>query len=228
MVRKCWGITEISVMEVAQVGVRTRAQALAMAAATSSASNKRRKANDGEIQISTSYFQLGSTTSEGLVIKPENSASSAPERNSSIPAVADVRCGSPSSDHTSVSCCSSNGSSKRFKSVDPEDERSEVEISTTYYSCAERETTPTPTSELQEESGDLDSTAKPYEADSRPRSAVEKKPSRARKMPPESELEEFFAEAEKKLKQEFTEKYNFDVEKEEPLVGRYEWVRVDK
>ncbi|KAF5752911.1 cyclin-dependent kinase inhibitor 7-like isoform X2 [Tripterygium wilfordii] len=220
MVRKCRGITEISVMEVAQVGVRTRARALDMADA-SSASRKRRKVSNGEIQISTtSYFQLGSssTTSGGFVVKPENSATSAPEQNSGRPAVEDVRCLSPSSDHASISCCSSNGSSERFKDVDPEDERAEVETSSN--SCAERETTPT--SELPEESGDLDSTAKPYKANSRPRSSVEKM------MPPELELEEFFAEAEKKLKQEFTEKYNFDVEKGEPLVGRYEWVRVDE
>ena len=58
----------------------------------------------------------------------------------------------------------------------------------------------TPSSELQAEPENLDSTSKPSEANSRRRSTVEK-------MPTEAELEEFFAAAEKKLQKKFAEKY---------------------
>ncbi|KAK1383295.1 Cyclin-dependent kinase inhibitor [Heracleum sosnowskyi] len=40
----------------------------------------------------------------------------------------------------------------------------------------------------------------------------------------EAELEEFFAAAEEKLRKQFTDKYNYDISKDEPLSGRYEWV----
>lgn len=46
------------------------------------------------------------------------------------------------------------------------------------------------------------------------------------KMPSMAELEEFFSVAENDLTQQFSNKYNFDFVKEEPLEGRYEWVPV--
>ncbi|MBA0788003.1 hypothetical protein Gotri_027474 [Gossypium trilobum] len=46
------------------------------------------------------------------------------------------------------------------------------------------------------------------------------------KMPTEAELEEFFAPAEKKLQKQFADKYNYDIVKDEPLEGRYEWIRL--
>ncbi|XP_030485985.2 cyclin-dependent kinase inhibitor 7 isoform X1 [Cannabis sativa] len=42
--------------------------------------------------------------------------------------------------------------------------------------------------------------------------------------PPRNEIEEFFAIAEKTEQKRFTEKYNFDVVKDTPLDGRYQWV----
>ncbi|XP_060192837.1 cyclin-dependent kinase inhibitor 1-like isoform X3 [Lycium barbarum] len=46
------------------------------------------------------------------------------------------------------------------------------------------------------------------------------------KMPSEvDQLDEFLAAAEKDLHKRFAEKYNFDFAKEEPLEGRYEWIR---
>ncbi|CAN1278523.1 Cyclin-dependent kinase inhibitor 7 [Linum perenne] len=44
--------------------------------------------------------------------------------------------------------------------------------------------------------------------------------------PTEEELDEFFAAAEKKDQKRFAEKYNFDVVKDAPLEGRYQWVRL--
>ena len=46
------------------------------------------------------------------------------------------------------------------------------------------------------------------------------------KMPSEKEIEDFFAVRQKAIFKRFREKYNFDFEKEEPLEGRYEWVRI--
>ncbi|GAA0185467.1 hypothetical protein LIER_32755 [Lithospermum erythrorhizon] len=44
--------------------------------------------------------------------------------------------------------------------------------------------------------------------------------------PSDDELQEFFSTAERKLHKQFSKKYNFDFNKEEPLEGRYQWVQV--
>ncbi|KAF6176145.1 hypothetical protein GIB67_023436 [Kingdonia uniflora] len=43
------------------------------------------------------------------------------------------------------------------------------------------------------------------------------------KMPSNEEIDEFFAVAEKVEAKRFTEKFNYDVLKDVPLEGRYEW-----
>ncbi|XP_076942288.1 uncharacterized protein LOC143612107 [Bidens hawaiensis] len=43
-------------------------------------------------------------------------------------------------------------------------------------------------------------------------------------MPSAAELEEFFAEAEKYEQKRLAEKYNFDIKKDVPMEGRYQWV----
>ncbi|XP_074295379.1 cyclin-dependent kinase inhibitor 6-like [Silene latifolia] len=45
-------------------------------------------------------------------------------------------------------------------------------------------------------------------------------------MPLQSEIDEFFSSAEKDLQKRFSDKYNFDVVKDVPLEGRYEWVQI--
>ncbi|KAJ9670770.1 hypothetical protein PVL29_026976 [Vitis rotundifolia] len=221
-IRKCKGIGEVAVMEVGQVaGVRTRARALAMAAAAdSSGTVKRRKVSGGgELKFASSYEQLRNR--RGLVILPENSVSEAPSGNSGRVVAEEDQCSSPSSDHVSASCCSSNGSSElvkeRLKFADLEEESVEIEASA-YSDYRERRET-TPSSELRAESDDLESTARPSEANYHHRSTVEK-------MPSESELEEFFAAAEKDVQKRFSEKYNYDIVKDVPMEGRYEWVRL--
>lgn len=102
------GLTEIPVMEVARVGVRTRtrARAEAVAAATSSKLAKRRKLECDEVKSFASYIQLRNRTIDtGEKTTTEN------------------RCSSPGlelSDHdrVSTSCCSSHGSSERIEFVD--------------------------------------------------------------------------------------------------------------
>ncbi|CAL5197692.1 unnamed protein product [Lathyrus oleraceus] len=53
--------------------------------------------------------------------------------------------------------------------------------------------------------------------------SIEKKP---QKMPSESELDEFFSAAEKNMQKKFENKYNFDIVKDVPLEGRYDWVEL--
>ncbi|KAK4742315.1 hypothetical protein SAY87_000316 [Trapa incisa] len=43
-------------------------------------------------------------------------------------------------------------------------------------------------------------------------------------MPPQEEIEEFFSVAEKYEQKRFTEKYNYDIARDVPLQGRYQWV----
>ncbi|TMX01825.1 hypothetical protein EJD97_023495 [Solanum chilense] len=46
----------------------------------------------------------------------------------------------------------------------------------------------------------------------------------ASKVPPEAEMEVFFSAAEKREQKRFAEKYNYDIVKDAPLEGRYQWV----
>ncbi|KAI3809833.1 hypothetical protein L1987_19433 [Smallanthus sonchifolius] len=51
-----------------------------------------------------------------------------------------------------------------------------------------------------------------------------RKPAQAVTMPSALELEEFFSKAEKYEQKRFAEKYNFDIVKDVPMEGRYQWV----
>ncbi|PUZ71015.1 hypothetical protein GQ55_2G281000 [Panicum hallii var. hallii] len=53
-----------------------------------------------------------------------------------------------------------------------------------------------------------------------------KKAKRGRPPPPPEEVETFLAAAESTLARRFAAKYNYDVVKDAPMDGRYEWVRV--
>ncbi|XP_062199688.1 cyclin-dependent kinase inhibitor 6-like [Phragmites australis] len=44
--------------------------------------------------------------------------------------------------------------------------------------------------------------------------------------PPEEEVEAFLAAAESGVARRFAAKYNYDVVKDAPMDGRYEWIRV--
>ncbi|XP_058089101.1 cyclin-dependent kinase inhibitor 1-like [Magnolia sinica] len=121
----------------------------------------------------------------------------------------------PSPDRVAVSRCSSNGSSELvnewFRSSDPEGFGNATD-----FDSRERETTP---SNLRSESDDLESTARLSETNSRRKSSAEKIPS-------EAEIEAFFSAAEKTELKRFAERYNYDVLKDVPLEGRYEWVKL--
>ncbi|XP_066390350.1 cyclin-dependent kinase inhibitor 6-like [Miscanthus floridulus] len=53
-----------------------------------------------------------------------------------------------------------------------------------------------------------------------------KKGKTGRSTPPAEEVEAFLAAAESGMARRFAVKYNYDVVKDAPMDGRYEWVRV--
>ncbi|XP_022952765.1 cyclin-dependent kinase inhibitor 7 isoform X1 [Cucurbita moschata] len=77
----------------------------------------------------------------------------------------------------------------------------------------------TPTSNLHGDSDEMDSPATNFLTD-------KQKPPDRPKTPPISEIEDFFAEAEKYEQKRFSEKYNFDIVMDVPLEGRYQWIRL--
>ncbi|XP_022752103.1 cyclin-dependent kinase inhibitor 7-like isoform X2 [Durio zibethinus] len=192
-------------MKLADFGVRTQAMA-----ATETVQKKRRRLNDDE----EAEFKVTSSTTSYIQLRSQRILVDHHRLNENARL-------SPNTDHDDdVSCCSSNigSSSKRIIELpDLEDESIEVETSTHFSSRERRELKPS--SELRAEAEDLDSTSRPSEANSRRVSTAENKPT-------EAELEEFFDVAEKKLQKQFAEKYNYDIVKDEPLEGRYEWVRL--
>ncbi|XWS45289.1 hypothetical protein CRYUN_Cryun15aG0123900 [Craigia yunnanensis] len=187
MRKKCGTIGEIAVMELADVGVRTRAMA-----ATGTVQNKRRRLNDDK----EAEFKVTSSTTSYIQLRSRRILVDHHRRNEN-------QCLSPNLKHDDdVSCCSSNiGSSEKriIELPDLENESIEVET-TTHFGSRESTREPTPSSELRAEPEYMDSSSRPSEANSRRRSTVEK-------MPTEAELEEFFAVAEKKLQKQFAEKY---------------------
>ncbi|KZV39755.1 cyclin-dependent kinase inhibitor 7-like [Dorcoceras hygrometricum] len=162
----------------------------------------------------THSFQL--KTQRLAVLEPENSASSVDSGYSAW------EC----SDNVIVSAvCSSHGSSgvEKVSStvLDLEIQKGNIdeEIGDSL-DCRERRETSL-LIEVQSETDELESTARPLES-------ISRRPTTAGKMPSEDELEEFFAVAEKNLQKEFIAKYNFDIAKDAPLEGRYEWVHIQE
>ncbi|XP_050204432.1 cyclin-dependent kinase inhibitor 7-like [Mercurialis annua] len=224
-------------MEMAGVGVQTRAKALAVATATAAATRggKRKVNNNDHNQRLVMHIEFTRRKRRVLISStPENSVSTSPEllnpgQRSNVEEKED-RYTNPrlieelsESDQASGSCCSSNGSIEDHERINKfadllQNERS-VEVETSVnYGCRERETTPS--SKFREESSvELDSPAR-QPVNSRRRLST------ARMMPTESELEDFFAEAEKNIQKQFADKYNYDIVKDEPLKGRLEWVRL--
>ncbi|GKU94727.1 hypothetical protein SLEP1_g8174 [Rubroshorea leprosula] len=197
MVKKCRAIAKIAVVEMAAPAqVGVRTRARALAMATTEKTARKRKRKLNHCAVTELELSSSST-----YIQLRN-------RRIVVQESVDHRRLSSSSDQE-VSCCSSNGSSERIELPDLEAENFEDETST--YSCSERRETT--------ESDELDSTSKPSAVNCHRRSAAEK-------MPTEAELQEFFTAAEKDLQKQFVDKYNYDIVKDEPLDGRFEWVRL--
>ncbi|XP_074343520.1 uncharacterized protein LOC141682721 isoform X2 [Apium graveolens] len=58
------------------------------------------------------------------------------------------------------------------------------------------------------------------------KTTTKNKASSAQKKPSMEEIEEFFSRAEKYEAKRFAEKYNYDIVKDVPLEGKYQWVRI--
>ncbi|KAJ8430010.1 hypothetical protein Cgig2_008449 [Carnegiea gigantea] len=222
MLGKCKG----AVGEIAAVGVRTRARAaLAMAEATSSVSSspakKIRKVSP--TTTTTKYDVHELKRRRRARVAPENSASCRLEEDAVVVVQTAANCsttGELCSDFP-ASCCSSNDASSSYEVVkkrleiipDPEAESAETSPRCfDYHRTARREKRP--------------GVAKSDDQDSPPRRPDAKSTVQI-KMPSDSEIEDFFTAAEKDLQKRFTDKYNFDIVKDVPLEGRYEWVPIN-
>ncbi|KAL4386828.1 hypothetical protein GQ457_09G010520 [Hibiscus cannabinus] len=196
-------------MEVADVVVRTPAM---VPVATETVLKKRRRLNDDDDdEEEEAGFKVTLSTASCIQLRGQRILvdHTRGDRN---------QCLSPNSDHDhDVSCSSNNIGScgkRNIELPDLEDESIEDETST-HFSSRESRIETTSSSELRADPDGMDSRSRPSER----RSTVVK-------MPTEAELEEFFASAEKKLQNHFAEKYNYDIFKDEPLEGRYEWIRL--
>ncbi|CAL0314416.1 unnamed protein product [Lupinus luteus] len=186
-------------MDMAQVGVKTRARAaLAMEAATAATStapaSKRRKIND--------------TNEE----KKKSSSNGRKSGATIVSPVTEEGCSSPTSDEElPASCCSSNRSvdEEEMKLLDLEVESAQVETST----CNCGEQTERRTMSLRENSQEAETNS-------------HRSYSTVQTMPTELELEEFFTTAEKDIQKRFQDKYNYDIVEDVPLEGRYEWFQL--
>ncbi|XP_022727278.1 cyclin-dependent kinase inhibitor 7-like [Durio zibethinus] len=126
-------------------------------------------------------------------------------------------CSSLCSGESFASCCSSNEScdivNDSLRLVDLQAKSFETEISMCIDKFS-RETTP-----LSELSGDSEE----MESPEKKKSPTTAKPPET---PPQAEIDEFFTVAEKYEQKRFTEKYNYDIVKDVPLDGRFQWVRL--
>ncbi|KZV24976.1 cyclin-dependent kinase inhibitor 7-like [Dorcoceras hygrometricum] len=208
--RKCKRAREVAV----ELDLESTPQIDARMTRTSAAQNgqeKKRKSGLGESEMTESLVRLKKRL---LAVVPAG--------NSNLPVSSgDSTCDSSGSDHVLVSCCSSSESSQLAEGstdfVDLEEGNEEF-LTTSGGDLVER-TEPTPSSEAQAELGELESTAM-RESNFLRRSIS------SQKMPSVAELEEFFSAVETKLHKQFMDKYNYDILKDEPLEGRYEWDRI--
>ncbi|KAL7246846.1 hypothetical protein ACSBR2_001874 [Camellia fascicularis] len=141
---------------------------------------------------------------------------------------------SPASDRLTEECdCPRNLSTAEFdkeglRSLDLNKVESqqaggfENEISTLIINCRFRREM-TPSSELSTDMDELESSTvtKPSSA-----ASLFRRKHLVAKMPSAAEIEEFFSTAEKLEQKLFADKYNYDIKKDLPKEGRYQWVRL--
>ncbi|CAA0840945.1 Cyclin-dependent kinase inhibitor 7 [Striga hermonthica] len=168
------------------------------------AAKRRRKTASGGSEESTSSAELKTRRSDA----PANSCDSSCEN-------VDI------SGSALASCCSSSGLSEP---ADMSPEFADLEKNAVVVKfCAtssehtaefrDRRENPPPR-EAQTESGELESPPHASDSVGIPTAEI---------IPTEAELDEFFSAAEQNIRQQFIQKYNYDIAKDEPLEGRYEW-----
>lgn len=151
------------------------------------------------------------------------------EENSVSPAAS--RTSSCSKHEDSSDVVKKSPRSPDLENADSQSEGSETEISSSTGRVFSREATPT--SELNYGDSEhfllhLSSSSTSKKKSSPPATSIRQKipNSCAKNMPSETELEAFFAAAEKYEQKRFFEKYNYDIVKDVPLEGKYQWVRL--
>ncbi|MCD9644777.1 hypothetical protein HAX54_033211 [Datura stramonium] len=209
---KSKGIEEVAIMEVAEVAVKmTREREVLELADT-----KKRKKCDGDLEMSAAVGRVRSHS--GVSVATASLESPASELSSQGNTVWCKPAASSTFDDALAPCFADNESndvtkgSSKYLDLDEDS----VEIATREFRQSREKIL---SSEVKVELHKLESTPRPQHAKSRRRRSTEPK------MPSGADLDEFFAAAEKDLHKRFAEKYNFDIAKEEPLEGRYEWVR---
>ncbi|XP_022749169.1 cyclin-dependent kinase inhibitor 7-like [Durio zibethinus] len=197
----------------------------------------KRSAETAEVEASTTSFSLSkrrkivgsrelqelALTSPAIELEIPRSVSNSQDKPAIVASssnsggvLAGDMCSSRCFSESSASRCSSNESSDIVKDslrfVDLEAKSFETEISTCIsINKLSRETTPI--SELCGDSKEMESPEK-------------KTPPSPGKPPSQAEIDEFFSVAEKYEQKRFAEKYNYDIVKDVPLDGRYQWIRL--
>ncbi|KAA3488702.1 cyclin-dependent kinase inhibitor 7 [Gossypium australe] len=183
------------------------------ASSTSFSLSKRRKTVGSrelqELELTSPDIELGTTRIlSNSLNKPIYLATS----SDSCGVLAGDMCSGLFSGDSSASRCSSNESCDILKDslrfVDLEAKSFETEIST----C-------TNVNKFCEHCGDSDEMQSP---EKKPPPSTTKPP----KIPSQAEINEFFSVAEKYEQKRFAEKYNYDIVKDVPLDGRYQWLRL--
>ncbi|KAJ6671251.1 CYCLIN-DEPENDENT KINASE INHIBITOR [Salix viminalis] len=181
--------------------------------------SKKMKFDFDEFSLPSVDFKLQAHLCTAM--SPGNLISSAASSNSDRFITGNSSCGD-----SPVSCCSSNESIKVVKDslrfIDLEvnlqfktenAKSSETESSTCIDRKFSRETTP---------SSEFHGIYPPASMEKKENSHRRKSP--AVKMPSQAEIDAFFAGAEKEEQKRFAEKYNYDVVKDLPVEGRYQWI----
>ncbi|KAF5769721.1 putative cyclin-dependent kinase inhibitor [Helianthus annuus] len=202
-------VSPVVLMEVTQVGVRTRARAMAIVEeeiADNSVAVKRRKLGNDKLRSPSSTFV------ETKVVDREICVNNVLKdiQNDCYDGAVSCR-----SSGVSASCCSSStGSMEKPKVSDLEESVDQTGTTTTYKLDGRKSTL-----------GELESTAADNRSTTVNNSSHTVLP--AEKMAPEAELEEFFVAAQEGLNERFKNKYNYDIVNDIPLKGRFEWIQVN-
>ncbi|CAD5171800.1 unnamed protein product [Musa acuminata subsp. malaccensis] len=212
------------------LGARTRARTLTL-----------KRFHESSLQVASSYLQLRSRRLEKHFPVPSSAKSRAASKNRQR-ANRDTRISTYKPAETEVnpvtlvslgsastrSRCSKEATTGAICEASPEGD-AEIEASSgenvlEFDRCmSARETTPCSLIRDSETIVSLGSTTWPTKSTA----SIKLQASVASCIPTAFELEEFFSGPEQLQQRSFMEKYNFDVVKDQPLPGRYEWVKLD-
>ncbi|OIT07235.1 PREDICTED: cyclin-dependent kinase inhibitor 7-like isoform X2 [Nicotiana attenuata] len=199
--RKCEKIREMKVMEIGHGGSRTREDVEVI---SSSLSSSKRRKFDAASNVDFSENSASPATSVTSVHIPTNSQCSSTCYESGEVVKSNLKSLDLKAEgfETDNSASFNGGYSVNFKPIDQ----------------------PNPPTEHCGDSEEMESLSTTTKKSSSSAVSAHRKPPSAAKVPSEVEIEEFFSVAEKREQKRFAEKYNYDIAKDVPLKGRYQWV----